>query len=420
LASAKDPIFVYGADAAVGARGQATVAALNNLAILLGFGDRLAAIGAEGNSQGARDMGLLPDSLPGHLSLKDAAVRERLGKLWGVEPPTEAGLSYRQMLDGGVQALFVMGDNPGSDPKTAEKLLDLNFLVVQDLFLTETAQLADVVLPAASFAEGDGTYTNLERRVQRAPKAIRAAGESRPDWAILTGLANHWPQFDAAVDSSDSSIAPEKADWKRKGRKAKQGPAAKPWNYTTAQAVLDEIGRAAPIYAGLRWEALGESGLQWSASAIAKPARRVEPVETGAIADLPPGSLWLVSGPLLWDASLLMQYGADPVRRLIPSPFVALHPSDLGRFALPEGSQVAVSSVHGAANLLLRADSSVQPGTAWVPAKLAGMPAEALGAGLGEPVSVTIQPLPDPVPVSAQPGSAGEAASTPAKQAVQD
>ena len=424
LADAKNPLFIYGPDTAIGGRGQATVAALNNLAILLGFGDRLAYVGAEGNSQGARDMGLLPDFLPGHLSVKDAAVRDRLGKLWGVEPPPEPGLSYRQMLDGGVQALFVLGDDPAADPGIAQKLLDLNFLVVQDLFLTETAKLADVVLPAASFAEGDGTYTNLERRVQRAPQGIRAAGESRPDWAILAALAVRWPSFyeEKAPTSQDgeargaSGVGPEKVDWKRKGRKAKQGPTPKPWYYANAQAVLEEIGRAAPIYAGLRWEALGESGLQWSASATAKTALRVEAVETGPLAELPPeGSFWLVSGPLLWDGSVLMQYGADPVRRLIPEPFVAVNPSDLVRAGLTEGNTVSVSSAHGAASLLLKADATVQPGTAWVPAKLEGVPAEILGVGLGEPVPVRIQLLPDPVPVS---GTGAD--STPASQAAQD
>jgi NADH-quinone oxidoreductase subunit G len=406
LAGARSPLFVYGPHAAVGARGRATLAALNNLAILIGFGDRIAYVGAEGNSQGARDMGLLPDLLPGYLSVKDAAVRDRLGKLWGVEPPAEPGLSYRQMLDGGVQALFIMGDDPAADPNTAQKLLDLNFLVVQDLFLTETAKLADVVLPAASFAEGDGTYTNLERRVQRAPQGIRAAGESRPDWAILAALGSRWPSLHGesralggeekastlqdAGDSATSGTGPEKIDWRKKGRKAKQGPTPKPWNYANAQAVLEEIGRAVPNYSGLRWEALGESGLQWSAQAVSRPARQAEIAGPIPDAELPPGSLWLVSGPLLWDGSVLMQHGAEQIQHLIPEPFVALNPSDLAKTSLAEGKKVTVRSARAAASLVLRANVTVQPGTAWVPEKLAGVPAEMLGAGQGEPVPVTI------------------------------
>ena len=192
LTAAKSPLFIYGPDAARGERGRLAVTALSNLAIQLGFGDRLAYVGAEANSQGARDMGLLPDALPGHQSVSDAAVRDRLGKLWGAPPPAEPGLSYAQMIGGSLRALYVMGANPAADSLTAEALGRLDFLVVQDLFLTETAQLADVVLPAASFAEAEGTYTNLERRVQRGPQGISPVGESRADWQILAALAERW------------------------------------------------------------------------------------------------------------------------------------------------------------------------------------------------------------------------------------
>ncbi len=150
------------------------VAALSNLANLLGQGDKLAYVGREANSQGCRDMGLLPDALPGQLPIGDAAVRDRLGKLWGVQPPAEPGQSLAQMLAGGVKGLMVVGLDPAAEPATAQALQGLDFLVVQDLFLTETAKLAEVVLPACSFAEADGTYTNLERRVQRGPEGIQA------------------------------------------------------------------------------------------------------------------------------------------------------------------------------------------------------------------------------------------------------
>ncbi len=161
LTAAKSPLFIYGPDAARGERGRAAVVALTNLASLLGQADKLAYVGAEANSQGCRDMGLLPDALPGQLPVSDAAVRERLGRLWGVAPPAEPGRSYGQMLAGGLKGLCVAGVNPAAEPAAAQALAALDFLVVQDLFLTETARLADVVLPACSFAEADGTYTNL-------------------------------------------------------------------------------------------------------------------------------------------------------------------------------------------------------------------------------------------------------------------
>jgi NADH-quinone oxidoreductase chain G len=397
LTAAKSPLFIYGPDAVTGESGRAAAAALASLANALAQGDKLAYIGAGANEQGARDMGLLPDALPGHAAIADAAVRERLGKLWGVQPPAEAGQTYAQMVAGGVKGLFVLGENPAAQPALAAALRKLDFLVVQDLFLTETAQLADVVLPACSFAEADGTYTNLERRVQRGPQGIRPVGESKPDWAILAELAGHWQAMQAA-EAGDALRAGEAAqlpDWKRKKRKAKTGPAPKPWSYPTAQTVLEEIGKAVPPYAGLRWETLGEGGVQWPVSALTRAPRRPElapaPAATASAAAQAPGSLRLVSGPLLWDGGLFMQHAPDQVRQLTPAPFVALNGADLAAAKLAEGGQVTVTSPHGSVSLTLKADASVQPGTAWIPADLAGLPAEVLGAGLGEIVSVVVQ-----------------------------
>lgn len=392
LTGAKSPLFIYGPEAARGERGRLAATALSNLAVTLGHGDKLAFIGAEANSQGARDMGLLPDALPGHLPVGDAAVRERLGKLWGVQPPAEPGQAYAALAAGGVKALYVMGANPAATPAGAEALRKLDFLVVQDMFLTETAQLADVVLPACSFAEADGTYTNLERRVQRGPRGIRAAGESRADWAILAALADKWlaAQGVQTLEGSETAKVSETPDWKRKKRaKAKTGPAPKPWNYPTAGAVLEEIGKAIPAYAAIRWETLGEQGVQWPASALSRTARRIEPVNAPAAPSAAAGSYLLVSGPLLWDNGLLMQRGAEQVTKLIPAPFVALNPADLAAGQLAEGSAVTVTSALGSVTLTLKADASVQPGTAWIPANLADAPAETLGAGRGEPVVVS-------------------------------
>jgi predicted molibdopterin-dependent oxidoreductase YjgC len=399
LTAAKSPLFLYGPDAARGERGKATVAALAGLANALGQGDKLAYVGAGANEQGVRDMGLLPDTLPGYAAVSDAAVRERLGKLWGLQPPAETGQTSAHMLGGGVKGLFVLGDNPAAQPALAEALRQLDFLVVQDLFLTETAQLADVVLPACSFAEADGTYTNLERRVQRGPQGIRAVGESRPDWAILAALAEKWlvtQTFEVSEtlrqDSGQASKVSELPDWKRKKRKTKTGPAAKPWNYPTAQAVLEEIGKAVPFYAPLRWEALGEGGAQWSAKELRLGTRDWGSSNTQSlIPDTQPGSFLLVSSPLLWDGGLFMQHAPEQVRKLTPAPFVALNPTDLATAKLAEGNKVTVASPRGSVTLTLKADGSVQPGTAWIPANLPGLPAETLGAARGEPISVIMR-----------------------------
>jgi NADH-quinone oxidoreductase chain G len=408
LTASKSSLFIYGPDAATGERGRAIVAALVSLANVLGQGDKLAYIGAGANEQGARDMGLLPDALPGHAAMNDTAVRERLGKLWGVPPPIQPGQSYSQMVAGGVKepapslhsgqalnavkGLFVMGENPAAQPGVAEALRKLDFLVVQDLFLTETAQLADVVLPACSFAEADGTYTNLERRVQRGPQGIRAVGESKPDWAILAALAERWLAAQTSEVSETSEVS-QLPDWKRKKRaKVKTGPAPKPWNCPNAQAVLEEISKAVPFYAALRWEALGDGGAQWSAKDLRfRIADFGLATPQSAIGNPQSGSFLLVSGPFFWNADLFLQHAPEQVRKLAPAPFVALHPADLAAAKLTTGARVTVASPHGSVTLALKADPSVQPGTAWVPANLAGLPAETLGAGRGDVVTVTIK-----------------------------
>ena len=134
------------------------------------------------------------------------------------------------------------------------------------------------------------------------------------------------------------------ADWKKKKQKAKVGPVSKPWNYPTIGTVLDEIGKAVPAYAGIRWETLGEGGLQWNASALARPARRVEPVEIAPIAAPAAGSYLLVSSPVLWDGGTLMAHGAEQVRKRMVAPFIALNPADLAAAGLLEGPIVTVTS----------------------------------------------------------------------------
>jgi NADH-quinone oxidoreductase subunit G len=390
LSGAKSPLFIYGPEAARGVQGRLTVTALTNLAVLLGHGDKVAFIGIESNEQGVRDAGLLSDALPGHSSVGDAAVRERLGKLWGVPPPAEPGLSYHGMLEGGVKGLYVMAEDPARMAGNVRALEGLGFLVVQDMFLTETARLADVVLPSASFAEADHTYTNLERRVQRAPKGIESIEGCKADWAILGALGEKWVAAQVAEATPAGAGAPP--EWKRKKRaRVKAGPGPKPWHYTDVRTILEEIGKANPAYAGLHWETLDDQGAQWPANAVSRAVRRVEPLDIGPQSGLEAGQLLLASGPVLWDASVLMQHAADQVKARIPEPFAAINPITLAANGLSDGIFSEISSARGAARLLVRADETVAPGVAWVPYGLTGLPAETLGAGRGEVVVVTIK-----------------------------
>ncbi|NWF53401.1 MAG: molybdopterin-dependent oxidoreductase [Syntrophaceae bacterium] len=194
LASCWPRAFILGNGIWQGVRGRTGLAAAINLALLLGCQRRFYPLGMESNGQGARDMGALPHFLPGYQSWEDEETIKRFEKAWGGPLPRKNGLSARQMVreaaEGKVRGMYIMGENPvRSFPdasRVREALGKLEFLAVQDLFLTETAQMARVVLSASSFAEKEGTLTNGERRVQLLRAAAQPAGQSLPDWKILT------------------------------------------------------------------------------------------------------------------------------------------------------------------------------------------------------------------------------------------
>jgi NADH-quinone oxidoreductase chain G len=197
----------------------------------------------DSNSLGARDMGLLPDTLPGYQPLADAMARSVVGSAWGAQLSNEPGRDYDAMLSGGVRALFVLGADPArhATPEQLARLEELDALIVQDLFLTETAKRATIVLPGLSYGEKDGTFTNLDRRIQVVRKGMTELPGARADWEVLTTLARM------------------------------MGLA---WAYLSPNDILREVGRIAPIYAGVTRRALGELGLQWPLRAGAVGANR--------------------------------------------------------------------------------------------------------------------------------------------------
>lgn len=192
--------IVYGSGVTQQVNGTNCIVALANLAMLTGnIGPKggIFALQRDCNGQGASDMGALPDLLPGYNCVEDPEARAKFAEPWGAEVPVGAGLTAIEMIQnagsGGVKGMYIVGENPvlsfPNSSQVGEALGSLDFLVVQDMFLTETAALANVVLPAASFAEKEGTFTNFEGRVQRVRKAIRPQGDSLPDWEIVLRLA---------------------------------------------------------------------------------------------------------------------------------------------------------------------------------------------------------------------------------------
>jgi len=222
--------------------GTDNVLALANLSLATGnIGKPYAGLNplrGQNNVQGACDMGALPVVFTGYQPVASEEVRAKFSQAWGIELSGKPGLTMTEIIDAAldkkVRALYVMGENPLlTEPNvnhTRESLEALDFLVVQDIFLTETAQLADVVLPAASFAEKDGTFVNTERRVQRVRRAVRPRGQSKPDWEICQLLAKKLG-FD--------------------------------WGHTSAAEIFAEISRLTPSYGGISYQRLEADGLQW-------------------------------------------------------------------------------------------------------------------------------------------------------------
>ena len=195
----------------------------------------------QNNAQGASDMGALPDVYPGYQTVTDAKVKAKFEKAWGSPLSAKAGLSAAEIIEatakGKIKALYLIGGNPpvntdiGHAKEALKALEKLDFLVAQDIFLTETAKLADVVLPGVSFAEKDGTFTNTERRVQRVRKAVGPIGESRADWDIICLVAK------------------------------KMGGSG--FDFKNASQIMDEIVSLTPSYGGISYRRLEKGGLQW-------------------------------------------------------------------------------------------------------------------------------------------------------------
>lgn len=192
----------------------------------------------QSNVQGACDMGGLPNVYPGYQNVTLPAVQEKFEKAWNCKLDNKVGITVTEMIDGAydgsVKAIYVMGENPFlSDPDQTHVIKAferVDFMVVQDMFITETAEYADVILPAAAYAEKDGHFTNTERRVQRINKIIEPPQGVKNDWEIIQLIAN-------AMGSD--------------------------WNYQCVRDITDEINALTPSYGGITWDRVGRFGLQW-------------------------------------------------------------------------------------------------------------------------------------------------------------
>ncbi len=319
------------------------VKSIANLALMTGnVGKENAGINplrGQNNVQGACDMGGLPNNYPGYQKVYDKEVQAKFEKAWNTRLDDNVGLSLPHMINGAynetIKMMYVMGENPiVSDPDIThvkEAFGKLDFLVVQDLFITETAEFADVILPAASFAEKDGTFTNTERRVQRVRKAIEPIGNSKSDGLIIQELMQY---FD-----------PE-------------------YKIKNASEIMDEIVELTPIYSGVDYQRIEHLGLQWPVKdknhmgtkflydgGFEKLGKAMfTPVQYRGAAELPDQTypLILTTGRTLYHYHTITLTGKnEEIMEIIPVNFIEVNPQTAKRYKLKELESVIVSSRRG-------------------------------------------------------------------------
>jgi formate dehydrogenase major subunit len=321
--------------------GTDNVIATGNLAMLTGNvgkpGSGVNPLRGQNNVQGACDMGTLPNVFPGYQPVANEVARKKFESAWRVELSAVPGMKLTEMfpaiINGDIKAMYIMGENPVlTDPDSRhirEALSKLDFFVFQDIFLNETAEYAHVVLPAASFAEKDGTFTNTERRVQRIRKAIEPIGQSRDDWWITCDIAR------------------------------RMGAAG--FDYTASSEIMDEIARLTPSYAGITYKRLEEGSLQWPCTSEEHPGTRImhsevfsRPNGKGFFVPLkyrPPVEmtddeypLMLMTGRRLYHYHATMTRKVELLNILMSEELAQINPQDAETYGIRDGEKVLVSS----------------------------------------------------------------------------
>jgi formate dehydrogenase alpha subunit len=344
---------------------------LIHLALLTGHigrrGTGLNPLRGQNNVQGASDSGAMPWHYPGYQRVDSEAAAHKFEAAWNIEPGglnRSLGLTTTEILSSvgpaGVRALYIMGENPMmSEPNlnhTRQQMEQLELLVAQDLFLNESGAYADVFLPAASWAEKDGTFTNTDRRVQRVRRAFAPRGQSRPDSEIICDLALRIER--------------------RLGR-----PTAR-WNYEDPSEVLEEMGRLVPEYAGVKYARLEGEGLQtpvWDehhpgtpflfADTFPSGRGKFHPLDYRPTVEMPDEEypLILTTGRVLehWHGSTLTRHSR--LEDLYPEAVVEVHPGDAARMKLENGQPVRASSRRGSIVLRVKVTEKSTPGVVFIP-----------------------------------------------------
>ena len=342
-AKAKKGAIVYAMGITQHITGTENVMSLANLAMLCGNLGRLSTgvnpLRGQNNVQGACDMGGLPNVYTGYQSVADESVAKKFEEAWKVSLSRKVGFTIMEMFqaieEGKLKALYIMGENPMvSDPDLhhVEKVLKkLDFLVVQDIFMTETAKLGHVILPGVSFAEKDGTFSATDRRVQRIRKAIDPLGEAKPDHEIICHIATK-------MGSAD-------------------------FHYGSVEEIFKEMARVTPIYQGITYERIEKEGIQWPCRTLEDPGAPFlhkdqfskgkgsffaipyrEPAEQ-ADQEFP---FWLTTGRIGFHYHTRTMTGVSPsLQKEAEENYMEMNPFDAAELGIEEGEAVKVVSRRG-------------------------------------------------------------------------
>jgi formate dehydrogenase alpha subunit len=371
--SAERGAVVYAMGITQHTKGTDNVQALANLVLMTGNigreGTGLYPLRGHQNVQGACDMGALPDLYSGYQ--KVALAHEKFEKAWSTNLPDQPGLTALEMLEsaekGRLKGLLIVGENPMMSypdrSRVGGALEALEFLAVCDIFPTETTELADVILPAASFAEKDGTFTSTERRIQRVRRAVPSPGEARSEWEVASDLLR------------------------------RMGVAA---DYSSAAMVMDEIARLTPIYGGVAYDRLDTSGLQWPCPTRDHPGTGILHAEKFSIGrarfravehrepfEAPDEEypLILTTGRSLYHFHTgTMTRRTSLLEREVPQPTVEINPDDAKEMNIRNGQRVEVETRRGSIRLEARVTPNVPAGTIFVPFHFCEAPANVLTA----------------------------------------
>jgi predicted molibdopterin-dependent oxidoreductase YjgC len=348
--------IVYGTGITQYANGTDGVKAISNLAILTGnigrMGGGIYALQRENNGQGACDMGSLPKFLPGYQNVADAQKRKKFEERWKLSLPVTPGLTAIEMIEQAkerkIKGLYIVGENPVlSFPHSSlivEALSSLDFLVVQDMFLTETARLASVILPAATFAEKEGTFTNFEGRVNKLRKAIEPLGESLPDWEIILRLADK---------------------------------IGSPLPFSSLQQVMGEIEELVPLYEGYTdsdrlyqpesepWETRRPYMKQFLMGFARFSPVEYIPQAEGAKKDYP---FTLLTGTTLYHFGTGTRSSrSSRSKKFLPKAFLEIGESDAKKLGIGHGDEVKVISPVAELTAALRITDTLPEGTVFMP-----------------------------------------------------